>query len=283
MFTLAQISDPHLGAQTSLFRRNFDAVVEHLIAEPPDLIIATGDVSLDGADSEADMAFTAQSLARLPRPAHALPGNHDVGDHPERAPRQPCNAERLARFRRHFGADRWVIDHGGWRLLGLNTQICGTDPAEEAAQAGLIDDALAGLGERRLAVFLHKPIFTTTPEDSLFDYWSVPPFARGPFLPLLQHPALRLVACGHLHLFAEASHANARMVWAPSIGFIVAEAEQPGLAGSRPCGYLLHRFHADHVETELVTPPGMERPFIHEVRAEAYPNSSLLNSAAHVG
>lgn len=68
MFTLAQISDPHLGAQTSLFRRNFDAVVEHLIAEPPDLIIATGDVSLDGADSEADMAFAAQSLARLPRP-----------------------------------------------------------------------------------------------------------------------------------------------------------------------------------------------------------------------
>lgn len=73
-----------------------------------------------------------------------------------------------------------MIDHGGWRLLGLNTQICGTDPAEEAAQAGLIDDALAGLGERRLAVFLHKPIFTTTPEDSLFDYWSVPPSPGAP-------------------------------------------------------------------------------------------------------
>ena len=36
------------------------------------------------------------------------------------------------------------------------------------------------------------------------------------------------------------------------------------------------------MQTELVTPPGMERPFIHEVRAEAYPNSALLKSAANV-
>lgn len=280
MFTLAQISDTHLGANTDLFRENFTRVADHLDADIPGLIVASGDVSLDGADSEADMAFAAAAFARLPRPVLALPGNHDVGDHPERAPRQPFNTERLERFRRHFGPDRWVIDRPGWRLLGLNTQCCGTGHLEEEAQAALIDDALSGLGERRLAVFLHKPIFTATPEDAVFDYWSIPPFARAPFLPLLEHPSLRLIASGHLHLHAEQVYRAARIAWAPAVSFIVAEHEQPELEGERPCGFLLHRFHPDHVETTLITPPGMQRPFIHDVRAEAYPNSALLAADA---
>lgn len=280
MFTLAQISDPHLGANTSLFRANFQAVAGHLAAEVPDVIVATGDVSLDGADSEEDMRFAAAQLRLLPRPVLSVPGNHDAGDHPERAPRQPFNTERLERFRRHLGMDRWVQDRDGWRLLGLNTAVCGTGHPEEAAQIQFIDDALSGLGDLRLAVFLHKPIFTATPEDPLFDYWSIPPFARAPFLPLLEHPALRLVASGHLHLHAESAYNAARIVWGPSIGFIVAEHEQSDLQGERPCGFLMHRFHADHVETELVVPPGMARPFIHEVRAEAYPNSALLKPAS---
>jgi alkaline phosphatase D len=278
MFSLAQISDTHLGAGTALFRANYDVVAAVLAADVPDLIVATGDVSLDGADSEADMAFAAGRFAALPRPVLAVPGNHDVGDHPDRAPRQPFDDERLNRFRRHFGADRWVVDRDGWRLLGLDSQVCGTGHQEEAAQAGFIAEALAGLGDRRLAVFLHKPVFVTTPEDPLFDYWSVPPFARAPFLPLLAHPALRLVASGHLHLHRETMAGVARFAWAPSVGFIVAEDEQPDLPGDRPCGFLRHTFHADHVETALVAPPGLTRPFIHEVRAEAYPNSVLLRA-----
>jgi len=280
LFTLAHLSDPHLGANTNLFRANFSAVAEHLAQDVPDVIVATGDVSLDGADSEEDLRFAAGQLARLPRPVLTVPGNHDAGDHPERAPRQPFNTERLERFRRNLGMDFWIEDREGWRLLGLNTAVCGTGHPAEAAQARLIEGALAGLGDRRLAVFLHKPIFTTTPEDQHFDYWSVPPFARAPFLPLLAHPALRLVGSGHLHLYAETTHVAARIVWAPSIGFIVAQEEQPDLMGERPCGFLLHRFHADHVETELMVPPGMTRPYIHEVRAEAYPSSALLKPAS---
>ncbi|MBR0656127.1 metallophosphoesterase family protein [Plastoroseomonas arctica] len=283
MFTLAQISDTHLGAHTPLFRANFARVAGQMVARVPDVIVATGDVSLDGADREADLEYAARSFARLPRPVLAVPGNHDVGDHPDRAPRQPFSTERLERFERHFGPARWMADREGWRLLGLNSQVAGTGHPEEAAQAGFIAEALATLGERRLAVFLHKPIFTTTPEDPLFDYWSVPPFARAPFLPLLAHPALRLVASGHLHLHHEATRGGVRLAWAPAVSFVVAEDEQPGLPGARPCGYLLHRFGADAVTTELVCPDGMEQPFIHDVRAEAYPDSALLAAAPDAG
>lgn len=269
-FTVAQVSDPHLGARTPLFRGNFDRVARALDLVRPELVIATGDVSLDGADRADDLAFAAESFADLPAAVHAVPGNHDVGDHPERAPSQPVSDARLDRFRRTMGRDRWVIDRESWRLVGLNSQIMGAH-AEEDEQAAMIETALADLGERRLAVFIHKPFFAADPAETQFDYWSVPPFARAPLRPIMAHPNLRLVASGHLHLHRATSLGRVRYAWAPAVSFIVAPDEQPDLPGERPCGVLLHRFGADEVATELVVPPGMERPYIHEVRHEAYP------------
>ncbi len=269
-FTLAQVSDSHLGARTTLFRTNFDRVAHALEAVRPDLVVASGDVSLDGADHEADLALAAAYFARLPAPVHAIPGNHDVGDHPDRAPKQPVNDDRLDRFRRTMGPDRWVIDRDNWRLIGLDSQIMGAHPAE-AAQARMIENALDTLGDRRLAVFIHKPFFAEDPAEPMFDYWSVPPFARAPLRPLMAHPALRLVASGHLHVYHEAMRGPVRYAWAPSAAFVVAPDEQPGLPGSRPTAILVHRFTGDVVETELLEPPGMERPFIHDIRDQTYP------------
>ena len=269
-FTLAQVSDTHLGDRTSLFRSNFDRVALALDALRPDEVVATGDQSLDGADSDADMAFAADAFARMPTPVLAVPGNHDVGDHPTCAPRQPVTTERLERFRRHFGRDWWTRDRDGWRLLGLDSQIMGVHPDQDT-QAAFITDALETLGGRRLAVFIHKPFFVVDPDESAFDYWSVPPFARGPLRALMTHPALRLVASGHLHLHHEVPRGPVRYAWAPAVSFIVSTAEQKGLPGERPCGILMHEFGEDTVETRLLQPDGMERPYIHEVRNEAYP------------
>ena len=99
----------------------------------------------------------------------------------------------------------------------------------------------------------------------------MPPFARGPLRPLLAHPALRLVASGHLHLHHEAVRGPVRFAWAPAVSFVVSAAEQQGLPGERPCGVLVHHFQDDAVDTRLLQPDGMERPYIHEVRDEAYP------------
>ena len=77
------------------------------------MIVHAGDASLDGADGDADLAFAAAAHARLPGPVLRVPGNHDVGDHPERAPRQPVDDARLARFRDYLGRDRWVEDRAG--------------------------------------------------------------------------------------------------------------------------------------------------------------------------
>ena len=48
-------------------------------------------------------------MRSLPAPVLAVPGNHDVGEAGN--PHQPVNAERLDRWRRHFGPDWWVARH----------------------------------------------------------------------------------------------------------------------------------------------------------------------------
>ncbi len=269
-FTIAQITDTHLGARSGLFRSNFHRLVAALGEARPDFVVATGDQTLDGADSDADMAEAARLYAALPGPVRFIPGNHDVGDHPGAAPKQPVNDLRLARFTAAMGPARWVEDREGWRLLGLNSQVMGAH-ADEHDQAAMIEDALATLGERRLAVFIHKPFFKHDPNETVFDYWSVQPQARGTVRALVGHPNLRLVASGHLHLHHEFMLGAVRYVWAPSAAFIVGEALQQGLPGTRPTGALLHRFGADTVETVLVAPPGMERPWIDDIRDQTYP------------
>jgi alkaline phosphatase D len=272
MALILQISDAHLSPRNTLFRENLAAVAAWAEAQRPDLVIATGDLSLDGADQAEDLELAARLLRALPAPLLSIPGNHDVGSHVRTMPTQPVDGTRLARFRTLVGADRWMRDLPGWRVIGLNTEIMGTGLPDETEQAQFIAEAADGLGERRIALFLHKPVFVTSPEDSVFDYWSVPPAARADLAPLLEHPALRLVASGHLHLHHAAMRGFARFVWAPPLSFVVEPAIQQGLPGERLCGAMAHRLREDGVvETELLRPKGTVTRWLGDIRAETYP------------
>lgn len=270
MPTILQLSDAHLSPRNDLFRANLARIHAAVAATPPDLVVATGDLSLDGADSDADLALAAELHRAFPAPLLALPGNHDVGSHPHTMPRQPIDTVRLARFQAHLGTGRGLVDLPGWRVVGLNSEVMGTGLEEEAAQAEFIAEAAAGAGARRIALFLHKPVFVTGPEDPTFDYWSVPPHARAALAPLLEHPGLRLVASGHLHVHHHAVRGRVAYAWAPPLSFLVHPDEQKGLPGARRTGALLHHLREDHVETILLAPDGMEEPYLHDIRSQTY-------------
>lgn len=271
MLTILQLSDAHLSPRNTLFRGNLAAIRALADASPPDLVVATGDLSLDGADREEDLILAAELHRAFPAPLLALPGNHDVGSHPHTMPHQPFDTERLDRFGAHLGAGRGLVDLPGWRIIGLNSEVMGTGHKEEEDQAAFIAEAAAGAGARRLALFLHKPVFVTEPDDQAFDYWSVPPQARAALAPVLDHPGLRLVASGHLHLHRMEQRGRVTFAWAPPLSFIVHPSEQAGLPGERLCGALLHRLHEDHVETSLLSPDGIETPSLDDVRPQTYP------------
>jgi predicted phosphodiesterase len=80
MFTIAQISDTHLSDDKPFFVGNFVRVGEALRANRPDLVLHSGDITLDGASNEADLAAARLLHGGLGLPVRFLRGNHDLGD-----------------------------------------------------------------------------------------------------------------------------------------------------------------------------------------------------------
>ncbi|MBP0445300.1 metallophosphoesterase [Roseomonas sp. SSH11] len=257
-FRLAQISDTHLSARVPAFSANFDHLAEHLRGLRPDLVINTGDLSLDGADQDEDLALARSAHDGLGLDWLAVPGNHDVGDDPLPGCRQPANAERLARWRRHIGQNMFVQDVPGWRLIGLDSQITATTLPDAEAQMEALVRALEGAAGRALAIFLHKPLCQERMDEMESTYWCVQSTPRHRILDLLMPQRPAFVASGHVHQWRDRGVSEGlRQIWAPSAAFIVGDAYQEAV-GEKQLGYVEHALHADgSFESRLVTLPGL--------------------------
>lgn len=73
MARLIHITDIHFGGED---RAATEAALAYVLADPPDLTIVTGDITLNGLPREFRAA--ADWLARLPEPKLVTPGNHDT-------------------------------------------------------------------------------------------------------------------------------------------------------------------------------------------------------------
>lgn len=217
---IIQLSDTHLSHIRGFFVDNFLSLVDRLTADPPDLTVITGDLSLDGADSEDDLAFTRHLFDRLPGEVLWLPGNHDVGEEPGASHTdQPVTPHRLARYQRVFGADHWLRDLPGWRLIGLNVHLFETGLPEERAQWDCLTGALDGAGSRRIGLFLHKPLFIAEPEETPDAGLSIVGRARDRLLELMAGHKVDFVTSGHLHQGCLRRIDGLAHVWAPSTAF----------------------------------------------------------------
>ncbi|QXM25141.1 metallophosphoesterase [Elioraea tepida] len=276
VFTVLQVSDTHLSARIPRFNANWAVAARVLAMEADCLIVHTGDAALDGPDHEEDLAFAARLLRSGLGPQgqrlRCTPGNHDVGDPPSLKPRQPATDRRVAAHAAALGPASWVEDVSGWRLIGLNSQVLGSGTAAEAAQQAMLAEALLTLGARRLAVFLHKPPFLDDPQEPVSGYWTVPPEERAALSPLFDHPSLRLVASGHLHLARIIRRGDVVHAWCPATSFLVGPAllADPH-SGARTLGLMRHRFLEDEVESELVPLPDAEPILFDPIAHEIYP------------
>ena len=77
---IIQISDTHLSPGKAHFTDNWAPLARWIAEQRPDLVIHTGDVTVDGADVEADLRYAAELMRGLGVRFRAVPGNHDVGD-----------------------------------------------------------------------------------------------------------------------------------------------------------------------------------------------------------
>lgn len=255
---IAQISDTHVSPAKPFFHDNMALIAEHLRETGPDLVINTGDVSLDGADSDEDLEAAVAAHADLEIETLLLPGNHDVGDDPNvvRA-RQPADTARLARWRRIVGDDHFVMDIPGWRLIGANALILGADLPEAEAQRETIAKAVRDAAGRAIALFLHKPVADLDMAEGTVSNRFLSAEARAGLLGAFGALRPALALCGHVHQYRVSSFGDVRHIWAPAVSFVISDPWQPGY-GAKCVGYLEHRFHADGTHDHaLIAPRGL--------------------------
>lgn len=258
-FVIAQITDTHLALTKPFFRDNFAVVAAALRARRPDLVVNTGDVSVNGADLREDLEAARTMHEELRLPWLAVPGNHDVGDTPETARKQPIDETRRQRWLEVFGPDWWMRDVPGWRLLGINAMLIGSDLAAATDQDQFIAEAAAGLGGRQLALFLHKPLFIDSPADAARTSHCVTPRQRDILLAALGAKAPRLVCCGHLHEYRERAVGDLHQVWAPATAFTISDWFIPTHGGEHIVGYVEISLEKDgSFATKLVQPEGLQ-------------------------
>jgi 3',5'-cyclic AMP phosphodiesterase CpdA len=258
-FRIAQISDTHLSETKPFFVDNFVRIGEALRSVRPDLVLNTGDMTLDGASRESDLAAARLLHDALGLPLRFLPGNHDLGDAQDAPSRghHAIDPERRARYLRYFGADWWSFDIPGWRVLGVNAQLLGSDLAEADQQDAAIGQAMEGIGLRSLALFLHKPLFDQAAEESAVTSRFVNPAPRRRLLERLGVEP-KLVVCGHVHQYRSTEAAGAHHVWGTSTAYVLPDSRQPRY-GLKEVGYVEHTLKPDGTHhSELVRVPGVE-------------------------
>jgi 3',5'-cyclic AMP phosphodiesterase CpdA len=250
------LSDIHLSPTHGFFWENWCVAREFANAAKADPVIVNGDLAINGPDSDDEIAFAAIALAKLHARVLALPCNHDVGDEPPgQDPDQIIDADRLARWDHSFAADRWALDAGGWRLVGVNAQLFGSSLAREDAQDQWLDEQLSTAG-RPIALFLHKPLFLEGPADDLVTTSCMVPSARKRLLDKLDRSDVRLIVSGHLHQHRDRTFGNQRHLWVPAVAFAGPQAH----GGDGRCGLTVLDFSPDHFEVSIERPNGLISP-----------------------
>lgn len=273
---LIQITDSHLSPTKRHFDGNWDPLARWIAEQDADLVVHTGDLSVDGADHAADLSHAAGLVRALPLPVLFVPGNHDVGHLPGTT--QPVDADRLARWRRIVGPDRWAADRDAWRLVGIDSLLLGSGSAEEAEQAAWLARCLAERDGRRVAMFSHQPLFVDHPDEGDTGYWGVPPAPRRALRALLARHEVALFASGHLHRAHLGRLGGTALLWAPASAFTVGPMERD-MPGQRRLGAAVHTL-GDGVASEIVDVPGLAPHVIDDVIDEVYPWSSPRRAAA---
>ena len=262
MPTLIQISDTHLSPVQGFFYENFRRVTDAINDEQPDVVVASGDLSVNGPSADDDLAFARWAHDRIEAPVHFLPGNHDIGEEPgEDKVTKKISEKRLKRFHHHFGPCRFEIELGDWKLVGLNSQILNTGFQEEHDQWGWLEGALEHDGP--IGVFQHKPLFAIAPDEPPRPRLTIAPAVQDRLLQLYLDAGVRFIGSGHIHLHRHKTFHGIDHIWCPSTAFHPSRLPEQ-FDGS--LGYMKYTFEGDRFTAELVKPEGLLHRSLTDVR-----------------
>jgi 3',5'-cyclic-AMP phosphodiesterase len=193
---IAQLSDPHVTvpgvlckgfiATTAALRR----AVAHLLAlsPRPDVALLTGDL-VDSVEP-AGYQTLRETLAPLPMPLYAIPGNHDDRGLLREAFAPDGYLPADGTFL-HYTVERYPL-----RLIGLDTHRLGEVGGELCAERlAWLAARLEEAPQRPTLIFMHHPPF---PTGLLLDRYGFPGSAELGAL-IERHPQVLRIVAGHFH------------------------------------------------------------------------------------
>ncbi|MGP8119248.1 MAG: metallophosphoesterase family protein [Xanthobacteraceae bacterium] len=256
-FRIAQISDTHLSGEKPFFIPNFERVAELLRAEKYDLVVNTGDVSLNGTDNIDDLVAAKKLHDAIGLDYRVIAGNHDIGDNQECAQAHGVTDERRNRFLSVFGDDWWTHDVPGWRVIGLNALVMAGAMEASNAQFAFLADAAAGSSNRSILLFIHKPLYLASRHEQDVGGRYVNPAARARLFSALGQRQPKIVASGHVHQSRDAVLEGIHHYWAPATAFVVPASHQVTV-GERFVGFVEHSLLGDgSYQSRVVPTPGL--------------------------
>ena len=248
------LSDIHISPTHGFFWENGCLARDFANSAAAEAVIVNGDLTINGPDSDEEVKFAALAIKSLRGPVLPLPGNHDIGDEPPgQDPDQIVNTQRLARWDSFLGADRWMMDTEGWRLIGVNAQLFGSSLRREDEQNRWLEEQLIAATGRSIALFLHKPLFLDDLNEGPASVACIVPGARARLVDMLRERGVSLVVSGHLHQYRDRTINGLRHLWLPAVAFAAAQS----LGGDGRCGLTVLDFSQRGVEITIERPEGM--------------------------
>jgi 3',5'-cyclic-AMP phosphodiesterase len=220
------------------------------LPEPPQCVIATGDLTESGAPEE--YARLREIVAESTVPVYLVAGNHD-----RREPMRSVFFDH--RYLQGSGPIQYTIEMPSLRVIALDT-------SEGTRRGGYLDRSrLQWLADRlrerpatSTILAMHHPPFPTGVRN--FD---AQPFEGREDLAaiVLEHSQIRRIVCGHVHQPLARNWCGTICVSAPSTApTLVLHPRAPGLSWE-PGGFLLHRYEDEGaMTTELVRTASESEP-----------------------
>lgn len=225
MKRVLHVSDPHLRRGERRSEPGWRALQAFVRADPPALVVDTGDLVFDSPEATDDHLFAAACHGELGVDVVLVPGNHDIGDCQPRAdgPRDVLGAA----FAALHGPSHWVRHIEDWALVGVNALLFGSGRPAEAAEWRWFEAALQGNQAHPIALFVHKPPFLVHPDEIERSSAVMPEAGRSRFWSLVKRHDVRLIGCGHRHEYRSVLADGVLIVWAPTTSALLDETTAP--------------------------------------------------------
>jgi len=255
MWSIVHVADIHVGTPRSFrfqpaWNDNWETARSQILRLNPDLLLVGGDMTRDGSTHRLELEQIKNDLDSLPFPAHAIPGNHEVGNKFQTGAPMAIQPRFLDLYASVFGSSEWSFVHKQIRFSACNAFLLGSGlPDERILRAWLSDQARLPKAPHHVWM-IHPALFADAFDEPDWDpaddrrawYFALDNEPRRFLWDVFKQTGATHVISAHIHCRRQLTVEGVHIHFAPSTAFPQWKNRWPD--GDSRLGFL--RFDVDH-------------------------------------